>query len=156
MTTKEPTKEELKQKEEKRLISNSNLKPLNTLSPEEAKEIRRKGAYASAEKKRQKRTLKDSALLILEMSVSKESAKTITDNTEILKELPDNLQMQDLMNLSLAREAIESGNARAYEALRDTSGQKPTDKLEVEADITTEADRALMLALQNRLGIDSL
>ncbi len=153
-TTTTTTKEELEEKQRRKENSLANLKPFNAMSKEEHSELSRRGALKTAEIKRQKRTMKESALSILELSVKREEAETITSNPELIEKLPEDLQLQDLMNLSLAKEVIENGNARAYEALRDTSGQRPKDQVEIEADITTEADRVLMLALKNRLGIE--
>jgi hypothetical protein len=43
------------------------------------------------------------------------------------------------------------GNVKAAQFIRDTIGQAPITKQEISADITTEADRALMEKITKRL-----
>ena len=44
-----------------------------------------------------------------------------------------------------------TGDVKAYTALRDTAGEKPAETIDLSADVTTEADRALMEKLKARL-----
>lgn len=132
-----------------------NLKPFGkaeTLTPEERerqKEIQRNGSIATAEKKRLKRTLKDATLATLEKGVSKEVAKKfIGDNLDLID--VDDIDLQALAIAGLLKSAIE-GNAKAFEVLRDTSGQTVKQSVEVDTNLLmTEADRTLIQNVLNR------
>lgn len=137
-------------------LAKSKLKPANELTEEERirqSEICRKGAYATAEKKRLKRTLKETTLAMLEKGVSKEQArKLIGDNVSMLDD--DNIDLQAIITASMIQSAIE-GNAKAFEVLRDTSGQTVKQTVELDASVTmTDADRALMENINRRLSVD--
>lgn len=77
------------------------------------KEKMRKGGIKSGEVRRKRKSLKETLLLLLEEG-----------NT------------QNDITLALIEKA-KSGDVKAYESIRDTIGEKPTDKME--ADIKGEA-----------------
>ena len=56
----------------------------------------------------------------------------------------------DLIQAVAAGRAL-GGNMKAYELIRDTYGDKPIDKVSLEADIMTAADRALLEKVSSRL-----
>ena len=129
-------------------ISNTNFA---VMDKDKQREIARKGAYAMLEKRREKKTLKETTKALLETSISREYAeKTIgKENADLI---PDNeLTMQALLSVRLASALLQDGNAKAFELLRDTSGQKPKDELEINADIMTAADRALLDKINARM-----
>ena len=53
----------------------------------------------------------------------------------------------------MLREVVENGNAKAFELIRDTSGNKPTADVTITADIVTASDRALIEKVADRLGV---
>lgn len=83
-----------------------NLKPPR--STEEARERGRKGGVKSGEARREKKLLKDTLLLLLETNRGQED-----------------------ICLALVEKA-RNGDTKAFEVIRDTIGQKPVDKAEVE------------------------
>lgn len=85
-----------------------NLKPQNTRTKEEQREIARKGGKASGEARREKKMLKDTLLLLLETNRGQED-----------------------ICLALMEKA-RNGDTKAFEVIRDTIGQKPVDKAEVD------------------------
>ena len=90
-----------------------NLKPLNTLSKEDASKIQSMGGIARAEKIREEKTLKSTLKAMLEL-IDKDTGYT-------------NLE---LANLALFKQLITTGNPKAYEVIRDTIGEKPVEKAE--------------------------
>lgn len=91
-----------------------NLKPVRT--EEEAREKGRRGGKASGESRRRRKTLKEELELML-----------------------SNPEMQQSMCAALLREALY-GNAsgsvtKAFETIRDTIGEKPTDKVQMDGGI---------------------
>lgn len=96
------------------MANNENLRKLTT---KEAREIGRKGGKASVKARRKKKQLKE--LLELALSQPHEDGE---DNYYAI-------------TAALIQEAL-SGNTKAFEVIRDTIGQKPTDTLEMKtADI---------------------
>ena len=87
-------------------MNDQNLIPVTKRTPREQKEISSKGGIASAEAKRARKTLKETLLMMLEEG-----------NT------------QNDITLALLQKAL-NGDTKAYEVIRDTVGEKPTDKIE--------------------------
>ena len=99
------------------MANTENLKPFNTLTEKEQREIAKNGGKASVKARRRKKQLKE--LLELALSQPHESGE---DNYYAI-------------TAALIQEAL-SGNTKAFEVIRDTIGQKPTDALELKtADI---------------------
>ena len=49
-------------------------------------------------------------------------------------------------------ERADLGDVKAAQFLRDTIGEKPAEALDLNANVMTEADKALLEKLKNRLG----
>lgn len=80
---------------------------LKRLSSDEARENGRKGGIKSGEVRRERKALKEELLYLLEQG-----------NT------------QEKISLALIKQALK-GNVKAFETIRDTIGEKPTDKQEI-------------------------
>lgn len=87
-------------------MNDQNLKPVKT--KKEARERGRKGGIASGKARAARKTLKEELLLLLQ-----------------------NGDTQEKISLAMIKEALE-GNTKAFEVIRDTIGEKPTDKIEAE------------------------
>jgi len=100
------------------LANDENLVPLTT---EKAREVGRLGGIASGEAKRRRKTLREELLALL----SDEG-------------------VQERMSLALIREATEGNSsgsvARAFETVRDTVGEKPTESMVLTASVNTPYD----------------
>ena len=103
-----------------------NLKPVQ--SKDEARERGRKGGLKSGEVRRQKRTLKEQMETLLSLPVKDDNTRNFIESLGIDPETIDNATA---ITLSIYQEALK-GNTKAYELIRDTLGEKPTDKLQVE------------------------
>ena len=86
------------------MASINNLKPVRT--KEEARKRGKNGGKASGEARRERKALKEELLLLLSKG-----------NT------------QEKLSLALIKQAI-NGNTKAFEVIRDTIGEKTSDKLE--------------------------
>lgn len=93
-----------------------NLIPFNKLTEEKQKEMARQGGIKSGESRRQKRLLRDSLEDIL---YSKSS---------------DGKLYLDEMTMSLFKKALD-GDVKAFEVVRDTIGQKPTENVKAEIEL---------------------
>lgn len=93
-------------------MNESNLKPVQ--SKEEARERGRKGGIASGKARRERKTLREELLLLLEKG-----------------------DTQEKVSLALIQQALD-GNTKAFEVIRDSIGEKPVDKT---LNATTEAKK---------------
>jgi hypothetical protein len=100
------------------MANNENLRKLTT---EEAREIGRKGGKASVKARRKKKQLKE--LLELALSQPHEDGE---DNYYAI-------------TAALIQEAL-SGNTKAFEVIRDTIGQKPTEQQQMDLNAKIEVD----------------
>lgn len=95
-----------------------------------------KGGKASAEARRRKRDLRIALESLLESEVKKKD----------LKGKEKNMTVAEAMSLEQVRKALK-GDSKAYEIVRDSSGQKPIDKIqvaEVDADVISEVEKAVL------------
>jgi len=110
-----------------------NLKPLTT---EKAREIGSKGGKASAEARRKKRDLRLALEVLLESNVKK---KNLSDKKQ-------DMSVAEAIALEQVKKALD-GDSKAFEIVRDSSGQKPVEKIqvaEVDADVISEVERMVM------------
>ena len=83
-----------------------NLKPFDTLTEEQQREICSKGGKKSAEVKKERKKLKEELLLLL------------SENDNNRK-----------MSLAILQRAM-NGDTKAFEVIRDTIGEKPKEQIE--------------------------
>jgi len=88
------------------MANEQNLIPVTKRTPREQREISSMGGKASAEAKKARKTLKETLLLMLEEG-----------------------DTQNNITLALLDKALK-GDIKAYEVIRDTVGEKPTEKIE--------------------------
>lgn len=104
------------------------------------------------------RTMRDITERVLNARISKEKARKLVsaEYLEAMENGLDNgenepLTMLDLLTVRMAQAVFEDGSTKAMEYLRDTSGNKPTERKEVAVDIMTDNDRALIDKVSQRL-----
>ena len=123
-----------------------NLMPIQEVNSRRTREQHsadsRKAGLASAQKKRDMRTLKEIALQLMTEEASPEDIKRYG--------LPEGSSNALVMTAAAARKAKE-GDLKAYEILRDTAGQMPTKEINLAAEVITEADKALLEKVSKRL-----
>ena len=115
-------------------MAQEDLIPLSERSKEEVKAIARKGGINSGKARRNKALLKDCINILMEKKViDEETGKRLTG----AEQLSINLFTKAL------NEADTAKAAKAFEVLRDTSGQKPIDKVmiaEVDQSVIDEVE----------------
>ena len=113
--------------------SKSNLRPINeNITPEQRKEIASKAGKASAEKKRQRKEMREMIQDIFEIGIKK--GKVVEDIKSLDDARGKNLTVGQALVLAQVKKAM-SGDTRALEFLRDTMGEKPTNKQEITAKV---------------------
>ena len=108
-------------------MSENNLIPMNKRSKEEQRELARKGGIASQQKQKEKKTMRGQLQMLLALQLK--DPKTVKK----LKEMgidTTNIDNRMALNVALWTKAL-SGDVQAYNSLRDTIGEKPTDKTEM-------------------------
>ena len=106
-----------------------NLKPNSKRTKEELSKMGKKGAAKSKETKRRKREIRETLLDLLAMPMKPgklSEASTISGLTG------KNVTASEAMALAMLTQALE-GDVRAAEFVRDSSGQKPVQQMEVSA-----------------------
>ena len=112
------------------------------LTDEQKHERMSKLGKASAQKKRDTRTLKEIALQLMAETATPEDIKRYG--------LPEGSSNALVMTAAAARKARE-GDLKAYEILRDTAGQMPTKEVSIAAEVITDADKKLLEKVAERI-----
>ena len=127
--------------------------PLTERPEEEARAIRRKGAEAVNKIHGEKKTARESLERMLSILATDDiiaCADIETALADRLKRENPHMTVYDVMNASAIGRAI-SGNVKAMEYVRDTHGDKPTDKIDISGQIMSDSDRALLESVSARL-----
>ena len=101
---------------------------------EKARENGRKGGIASGEAKRKKKAMKEPIELMLSLPLKDEKANAYLDYLGISEEDRDN---QMGIVVSMYKEAVANGSVQAATFIRDTIGENPKERVEVEGTINT-------------------
>lgn len=102
------------------MANNENLKKLST---SEARERGSKGGKASGKARRKKKELK----MLLELALSQPAAKNRNEDN------------WTAITAALIKKAL-TGDTKAYEVIRDTLGQKPTEQQQLDLNAKIEVD----------------
>lgn len=94
------------------MANEQNLKPLNTRAKSVQREIQSKGGKARAKKIKEQKTLKEELLTALALVVE------------------DNKTIQEIGIEALLKKFMQ-GDPKAFELVRDTTGQKCVEKVEI-------------------------
>ena len=104
--------------------------------------IQRMGAIASNAKQRQRRTFADA----IEHLLTKKANKRIIEELELSQDA-DNM---DMITAAALYQAAK-GNVKAMEFLRDTVGEKPSEKIDASVTALTDEDKQMLENIQSRL-----
>jgi hypothetical protein len=127
----------------KNLMTSEEAKEYNKrLTSEQKSERGKKGNQASQKAKRDNRTLREIALEMLAAIATEEDIKKYN--------LPEGVSNSVVMTAAAAQKAM-AGDLKAYEILRDTAGQMPTKEVQVSAEVFTEANKALLDKVAERI-----
>lgn len=105
-----------------------NLIPQSERTKEEQREIAKKGGIASGEARRAKKSLREAMQILMDADLTGKDGKTMT-GTEAMA--------------AKAFQAALKGDWKAWELVRDTSGQRPVDKVmiaDVEPSVIAEVE----------------
>lgn len=110
-------------------MNNSNLIPNSERTPEELREMCRKGGKASGVARRKKKAMKEQIELLLSLPIKDKATikqmKALGINT-------DNIDNQMALLISVFKKGIKTGDKSVAEFFRDTTDGKPTENLKVD------------------------
>lgn len=110
-------------------MAQDDLIPFSERSEQEAKELGRIGGIKSGETRRAKRLAREVAanLLNLDAPFSKAARKELADKWGVPE---GEIDVMFVSLTSIATKAMK-GDMKAFEVIRDTAGEKPTDKIDM-------------------------
>jgi hypothetical protein len=130
-----------------------NFAVLKEKDPDKAREIHSMGAQAvnrlHGEQKNAKQIL-DNVLSLLVDDEIINGADLPPEIANKLKKSNKDITMYELIQTVAAGRAA-AGNMKAVEYIRDTYGDKPTEKLDITGEIMTDTDRAMLEKISRRL-----
>lgn len=113
------------------MANEENLLKAEDLTSEELRDRARKGGIASGKARREKKAFKETVEILLSMSMENGEEISVEDITSFKGIKGKNISVQEAILIAQVQKAMK-GDTRAAEYLRDTIGQKPTDKIEAD------------------------
>lgn len=115
-------------------MNEQNLIPMNKRTESEQREIAKKGGKASGRSRRDKREQRDVILDIMSMPLEDGSVEKITS---LAAAEGANLSINQAIVIQQVKRAL-NGDTKAAEYLRDTAGQKPSDKVQLDTGVNID------------------
>ena len=116
-----------------------NLIPNSERSPEELREMAKKGGIASGIARRKKKTMKENLEIILGMPLNNGEEASIEEIQSFAAIKGKNITVEQAMLIAQVQKALK-GDTQAMAFLRDTSGQRPVEQVEMNTTINKTAD----------------
>lgn len=116
---------------------NENLIPFKKGDPKIA-ELARKGVQIREAKRAERKKMQLTLQSILKMSLKKGDSVTVDDILDMEEAKKSNVSVQEAILIVMAQRAMQ-GDVQAAIFLRDTAGDKPTDKVELDSNLTIES-----------------
>ena len=126
---------------------NRNLRTTAQMTEKERREFARIGGQASAKARRKKKDLQELLGALLSSPATpeiKEKAAKLGIDPEVADTLYDGL------GIAMIEKAL-SGDGYCFQLVRDSAGDKPTDKTEIKTSFMTDKDKEVMAAIERRI-----
>ena len=104
---------------------------------ERAKEISRMGNEKQKQLRAERKRMKDDLDVLLKVSLKRGDVITSDDILSLDEADKANIPVQTAINIAMIKRAL-MGDVQAAQYLRDTVGEKPSDKVEVDQNLTVE------------------
>ena len=121
-------------------IGRINLVSLKDRTENERKEIVAKAHEKARENREAKKNINELAKAMLEQTLTEDQLSSILGNNTTM--LLDNSVASAMLGAMI--QGALNGSFKCFEAVRDTAGFKPKNEVELNADIMTDADKALI------------
>lgn len=146
----EQTEAPMTEEERRRAVrekQNRNLIPTTRLSETERRELSRKGGLASAAARKRKKDIREVFDALLSSPATpemQEKAAKLGFDAETVG------TVYDVLGVAMIDKAL-AGDGYCFQLVRDSAGDKPTDKTEVKASFMTDKDKEVMAAIEQRI-----
>lgn len=110
------------------MANEQNLIPFTELTEKEQRELARKGGKASGKARREKKSMRESLEVILGMALKPGKAQDVEQIKNFAEVKGKNITVEQAMLIAQVQKALK-GDTQALAFLRDTSGQKPDDNV---------------------------
>ena len=114
-----------------------NLKPFVKGEPRMA-EANRKSAETRQKRGGERKKMQEELNILLKIALRRGDIKCAEDILDLEEADAANLSVQTAINIAMIKRAM-MGDVQAAQYLRDTAGDKPTDKVEIDQSLTVEA-----------------
>lgn len=104
------------------------------MTPEQRREMGRKGGIASGEAKRKKKAMRERLEILLDLPMKSGKGADIETIKNYAALKGKNITVQDAMMIAQIQKALK-GDTNAAVFVRDTAGQNPTQKIEADLDM---------------------
>ena len=104
--------------------------PLQEFTPEQKAEFGRRGGIASGEAKRKKKAMRETLEILLEMPLNHKKCYDVEDIQSFAQLKGKNVSVETAIIIKQIQRAL-AGDLASAEFIRDTSGQKPKNELNV-------------------------
>ena len=113
------------------------MKPFVKGDPRAA-ELARKGVAIREAKKKERQKMKDELDTLLKISLKRGDVVTADDVLNLEEAQEQNVSVQTAIAIAMIKRAL-MGDVQAAQYLRDTAGEKPGDKVEIDQSLTIES-----------------
>ena len=115
----------------------NNLKPL-VKGDGRARELQAMGVAKRKENDLKRKTMKEDLGVLLKLTLKKGDLVSADEILSLAEAEGKNVSVQTAMDIAMVQRAM-LGDVQAYLAIRDTIGEKPSDKVQVDQSLTIES-----------------
>lgn len=114
-----------------------NMKPLKKGDPR-CRELQAMGVAKRKENIQKRKAMKEDLNILLKLTLKKGDSVSTDEILSLADAEGKNISVQTAMNIAMVQRAM-LGDVQAYLAIRDTIGEKPSDKVQVDQSLTIES-----------------
>lgn len=114
-----------------------NLKPLKK-GEARTREIGKLGGIKRTENKLKRKSMKEDFDILLKLSLKSGDMVGSDEILSLADSKGKNISVQTAMNIAMVQRAL-MGDVQAFSLIRDTVGEKPSDKVQVDQSLTIES-----------------
>ena len=115
----------------------ANLKPFVKGDPR-IRELQKKGAATRSVNDMERKRIREDLNMLLKLTIKKGECASLDDVLSLEQAKKINVPVQTAINIAMIQRAM-LGDVQAAQYIRDTVGEKPSDKVELDQNLTIEA-----------------
>lgn len=116
------------------MANRKNLIPNSERTPNELREITQKGGIASGKARRERKAMKETLETLLSMPLKNGQEADLDEIQSLASTKGKNITVQEAIMLAQIQKAMK-GDTKAAEYVRDTIGQKPDSKMNIDMNL---------------------